>query len=155
MILLSAITHLLYILVRAANSQPITIVSIIFDILVLFVCIAYFIKWSINVCRDTSSVKMVWAEVAPTPPYAPVVWVVDGFSLDSRNLAWEPPASQIMNLGSGNRSVIRSYTAPLVTSEPSFFSSSSSSSSSLSLSLSLALTLASSFGCSNRAAKFS
>jgi hypothetical protein len=53
-------------------------------------------------------VKMVWAEVAPTPPYGPVVWVVEGLSFESKNLACEPPASQMMNLGSGNRSVMRS-----------------------------------------------
>lgn len=28
----------------------------------------YFIKWSIKVCSDTSSVKMVCADWAPTPP---------------------------------------------------------------------------------------
>lgn len=93
--------------IRATNSEPIIIVSMS-CITSGSVYISYFIKWSIKVCRETSSVKMVWAEVAPTPPYGPVVWVVDGLSLDSRNLAWEPPASQMMNLGSGNRSVMRS-----------------------------------------------
>lgn len=68
----------------------------------------YFIRWSMNVCRDTSSVKMVCAVWAPTPPYAPVVCVVEGFSLDSKKRACEPPASQTMNRGRGNRSVIRS-----------------------------------------------
>jgi hypothetical protein len=39
-----------------------------------------------------------------TPPYAPDVCVVDGFSLDSRNLACEPPAFVTMKRGSGKRS---------------------------------------------------
>lgn len=79
-----------------------------------------------NVCNDTSSfmlvsqmsqqnrsgkdspVKIVWA-VCETPPYVLLeVCVVDGFSFDSRKRAWDPPASQTMNRGSGNRSVINS-----------------------------------------------
>lgn len=60
-----------------------------------------------NVCRDTSSVKIVWALWAGAP-YAPVVWVVDGFSFDKRKRACEPPASHTMKRGRGKRSVMRS-----------------------------------------------
>lgn len=62
-----------------------------------------------KVCKETSSVKIVCAVCAPTPPYAPVVCVVDGLSLDNKKRAWEPPASQTMKRGKGNRSVIKSY----------------------------------------------
>lgn len=61
-----------------------------------------------KVCKDTSSVKMVCAFCAPTPPYAPVVCVVEGLSLERRNLACDPPASQTIKRGSGNLSVMRS-----------------------------------------------
>ena len=62
-----------------------------------------FIRWSMNVCKETSSVNMVWADCAVVP-YALVVCVVDGLSLDNKNRACEPPASQIMNRGNGKRS---------------------------------------------------
>lgn len=101
------VTPCLSISVRAANGEPTTIVSVCRP-MACSVCDSYFIKWSIKVCKDTSSVKMVWADVAPTPPYGPLVCVVEGLSFDSKNLAWEPPASQMMNRGSGNRSVMRS-----------------------------------------------
>ena len=68
-----------------------------------FMGVTYFIRESINVCKDTSSVKIVWAD-CDALPYALVVCVVDGLSLDSRNRACEPPASHIINRGSGNRS---------------------------------------------------
>lgn len=67
-----------------------------------------FIRCSMNVCRLTSSVKIVCA-VCETPPYVPAeVCVVDGLSFDSRKRACEPPASQTMKRGSGKRSVISS-----------------------------------------------
>lgn len=53
--------------------------------------------------------NIVCAVCAPTPPYAPVVWVVEGLSLDNKKRACEPPASQTMKRGKGNRSVIKSY----------------------------------------------
>lgn len=56
-----------------------------------------------KLCRETSSVKIVWAVCAPAP-YALVVCVVEGFNLDSKNRACEPLASQMMNLGNGNLS---------------------------------------------------
>ena len=72
------------------------------------VAVTYFIKWSMKVCSDTSSVKIVCAE-RDVPPYVLVVCVVDGLSLESRNRAWEPLASQIIKRGNGNRSCTSSY----------------------------------------------
>jgi len=39
-----------------------------------------------------------------------VVCVVEGLSLERRNLAWDPPASHTMKRGRGKRSVMSSYT---------------------------------------------
>ena len=61
-----------------------------------------------KVCKDTSSVKMVCAE-RDVPPYVLVVCVVEGLSLESRNRACEPLASQMIKRGNGNRSCTSSY----------------------------------------------
>lgn len=37
-------------------------------------------------------------------PYALEVCVVEGLSFDNRKRAWDPPASQMMKRGKGNRS---------------------------------------------------
>ena len=98
-------------LAGATHSQPKPPKSAL-PFLTKYICLrvseTYFIRCSMKVCKDTSSVNMVCAFCAPTPPYAPVVWVVEGFSLDNRNRACEPPASQTMNRGRGKRSVMRS-----------------------------------------------
>lgn len=38
-----------------------------------------------------------------------MVCVVEGLSLERRNLAWDPPASHTMKRGRGKRSVMSSY----------------------------------------------
>lgn len=72
-----------------------------------------------NVCNETSSVKIVCADVAPVPPYGPEVCVVEGLSFDNRNRACDPPASQTINRGSGKRSVIKSYVSMCQRQSPS------------------------------------
>ena len=61
-----------------------------------------------KVCKDTSSVKIVCAD-CDALPYALVVCVVEGLSLERRKRACEPPASHMMNRGNGNRSCTSSY----------------------------------------------
>lgn len=55
-------------------------------------------KCSMNTCKLTSSVKIACPAAAPpVDPYIVAdIWVVDGFSFDSKNRAWLPPWSQTM-----------------------------------------------------------
>ena len=64
-----------------------------------------------NTCKLTSSVKMAWPAPAPdgVPYMLADMWVVDGFSFESRNRACDPPWSQTMYRGMGKRSARRSY----------------------------------------------
>jgi hypothetical protein len=63
-----------------------------------------------NTCRLTSSVKIAWPAPAPAVPYMlALMCVVLGFSLLSKNRACEPPWSQTMYRGIGNRSTSRSF----------------------------------------------
>jgi len=50
-------------------------------------------KCSMNTCKLTSSVKIACPAAAPpVDPYIVAdIWVVDGFSFDSKNRAWLPP----------------------------------------------------------------
>jgi len=95
-------------LVGSSNGEPVMAVSKRIDTWKAWGGGIYFIRCSINVCSETSSVNIVWA-FCGTPPYPPDVWVVDGLSFDRRKRAWEPPASQTINRGSGKRSAISSY----------------------------------------------
>jgi hypothetical protein len=66
------------------------------------------LRCSIKTCSETSSVKI--EVVPPAAPYEPpLMCVVDGFSLERRNRAWDPPWSQTMYRGIGFRSASRSW----------------------------------------------